>query len=75
MDNSNIGLKRPESHSNAFNFGGGTKTKGYLTGGVKNGDLLPACCQKSGQLLRFAISRHSSCCLDLRCRTKNHLYQ
>ncbi|QPI14847.1 hypothetical protein GECvBN5_gp023c [Salmonella phage GEC_vB_N5] len=45
MNNSNIGLKRPRSHSDAFNFGGDTKTKGYLFGCVKNGDLLPVCCQ------------------------------
>ncbi|WWD13230.1 hypothetical protein CPL00229_CDS0172 [Escherichia phage vB_Eco_mar004NP2] len=30
MNNSNIGLKRPESHSNAFNFDGDTKTRAKL---------------------------------------------
>ncbi|QJA17865.1 hypothetical protein vBSenI1_104 [Salmonella phage vB_Sen_I1] len=30
MNNSNIALKRPKSHSNAFNFGGDTKTRAKL---------------------------------------------
>ncbi|QJA18007.1 hypothetical protein vBSenH9_42 [Salmonella phage vB_Sen_H9] len=30
MNSSNIALKRPRSHSSAFNFGGDTKTRAKL---------------------------------------------